>query len=406
MKREDENLTDNTVDTSPSELENQQTGTILVIDDDETMLFLVSDLLDMHGFKVHTARNGHEGMEIFSAHPINLVITDIQMPCMDGMQVLSRVREQDETIPVILVTGKGDLDNALRALRRGAHDFLLKPIKPEVFINVVKKSLELCRLKRFEKNHREWLEREVTRKTRDLRRSYETIKKIQAASVFALARLAESRDGETGDHLKRIQQYCRVLSEQLAKRSRYASHMTEQYIEDLVQCCVLHDIGKVSVSDSVLFCAEKFTPQEFAEMKKHTVRGGEALDQAAKEVGEDNHYLLLGRDVAWYHHERWDGQGYPKGLKGEEIPLAARIVAVADVYDALTTKRRYKTAYSHELAVATIRDASGTHFDPEVVKAFLEVENDFKAIRESICREHGLSDLSGNQHTFEPNYAQ
>jgi putative two-component system response regulator len=385
--------------------EDPESGSVLVIDDDDTTLFLLQDLLDMHGFGVRAARNGHEGLEVFARSKIDLVITDIRMPQMDGMEVLMRVRARDDTVPVILVTGFGDLDNALKALREGAHDFLLKPIKPEIFLNAVKKGLELCRLKRFEKTHTEWLEREVDRKTKDLKGSYETIKKIQSASVFALARLAESRDGETGDHLKRIQRYCRALSERLANRAPYAAVMTEQFIEDLVQCCVLHDIGKVSVPDRVLFCRNAFTPEQRSEMMKHATRGGEALEQAAKEVGEDNNYLFLGRDVAWYHHERWDGSGYPKGLKGDQIPLAARIVAVADVYDALTSKRRYKVAYSHEQARETIREARGTHFDPEVVDAFLEIEAEFMRIRESIAGEDVLSEGIDQDDCVEPSCA-
>jgi putative two-component system response regulator len=362
-------------------------GSVLVIDDDEAVLGLLSDLLALSGFKVQAAMSGQEGLECFGRELPDLVITDIRMPRMDGLQVLKKVREIDDTVAVILVTGYGDLDYALGALREGAHDFLLKPINPEILLNTVKKGLEHGHLRRFQRDYPVFLKREVDLRTEELRKSNETVKKIQGASVFALARLVESRDGETGFHLKRLQKYCRVLCNQLALRDRYKGSMTEQFVEDLVQCSVLHDIGKVAIPDSILFYPGRFSDAEFEIMKQHAVAGGKALEDAAAEVGEGENYLLIGRDVAYYHHERWDGSGYPFGLKGEDIPLSARIVALADVYDALTTERRYKMAYSHESAVNQILVERCMQFDPEVVDAFLDVENVFRAIRTTIFGE-------------------
>lgn len=488
-------------------------GSVLAIDDDATTLGILKDLLEMNGLKVHTASEGRDGIEIFRNSPTDLVITDIRMPHMDGLEVLRRIREIDGNIPVILVTGYGDLDNALGALRRGAYDFLLKPINVEILLNTVRKGLDHCRLKRFERDYRLLLEEQVRARTKELAetneflkgildsstrvsivltdfdrnvlfwntgaedifgytaeemvgssitklypdngleprardrlrdvltnkratvqtnvqqrskdgrlltisltvspmsdasnrirgilglgqdvteqvrlheellRSYRRIRRIQGASIFALAGLAESRDGETGFHLKRMQAYCQVLCDQLAKRERYKEILTEQFIEDLVQCSVLHDIGKVGIPDSILFNPKKFGINEFEIMKQHSIYGGKALEDAANEAGQKESYLFLARDIAYYHHERWDGTGYPFELKGEDIPLSARIVAIADVYDALTTERRYKRSYSHEESKRIIMQDKGKHFDPELVDAFIEAESEFKRIRDEV----------------------
>jgi PAS domain S-box-containing protein len=489
------------------------TGSVLAIDDDETSLGILRDLLEMSGLSVLTALEGQDGIDTFRKNPTDLVITDIRMPRIDGLEVLRRIREIDENIPVILVTGHGDLENALRALRRGAYDFLLKPINVEILLNTVRKGIDHCRLKRFERDYRLLLEEQVRARTKELAetneflkgildsstgvsivltdfdrkvlfwntgaenifgftaeemigssitklyanngfasaadeslrellkdrratlqrnveqqakdgrlltisltvspmsdasnrirgilglgqdvteqvrlheellRSYRRIRRIQGASIFALARLAESRDGETGFHLKRMQAYCKVLCDQLHKREKFLEILTEAYIEDLVQCSVLHDIGKVGIPDSVLFNPRKFGINEYEIMKQHSIMGGKALEDAAKEAGQKESYLFLARDIAYYHHERWDGSGYPFGLRGEDIPLAARIVALADVYDALTTERRYKRSYSHEEARAVIVEDRAKHFDPDVVDAFSEAEAEFKHIRDVV----------------------
>ncbi|MBM3298918.1 MAG: response regulator, partial [Deltaproteobacteria bacterium] len=440
-------------------------SSILAIDDDSTTLELLEDLLSMSGFSVYTAGEGREGIELFSRRRPDLVISDIQMPHMDGLELLKRVGEVDDAVPVILVTGHGDLENALRALRQGAYDFLLKPINPEILMATVRKGLERCRLRRFEKNYRRLLEEQVEERTKELAertrelartneflqgildsstrvaifltdfdnrvlfwnsgaeniygykpeemvgssilqlfpvdevtvetvdklgslvriragtvqenvkqvakdgrnltvslavspmkdasgqlrgilglgqdvtkevslheellKSYKRIKKIQGASIFALAKLAESRDGETAYHLERMQEYCLALCLRLRCRTRYRELMTDQFIEDLVQCSVLHDIGKVAIPDSILFNTDKFGIDEYEIMKQHAIHGGRALEEAAEKAGERESFLTVGKDVAYYHHERWDGKGYPFRLSGEEIPLAARIVAIA-----------------------------------------------------------------------------
>jgi putative two-component system response regulator len=370
-------------------------GSVLVLDDDSASLALLQELLALSGFQVFTAGEGRAGIEVFVRSRPELVITDIRMPHMDGLEFLQSIREVDEITPVIVVTGHGDLNYAMKALRRGAYDFLLKPINPDLMLNAARKAVEHCRLKRFEQDHRRLLEQEVANRTRELARTNEFLRKVQASSVFALAKLAESRDGETGYHLTRMQAYCRALSRELVRHKRFQKAMTEQFVEDLVQCSVLHDVGKVAIPDSILFNPRKFGIDEFEIMKQHAIHGGKALEEAAKEIGDEQSYLSLGKDVAYYHHEHWDGTGYPFGLKGEEIPLAARIVAIADVYDALTSERRYKLAFTHVEAVRMIAGLKGRQFDPELVDAFLEVAEEFRSIRDS-NREAASGELFGD----------
>ena len=374
-----------------------EASSILVIDDDDVVLGVLTDLLELRGFQVLTANEGKAGIEVFRNDRPDLVITDISMPQMDGLQVLRRIGEMDECVPVILVTGHGDLDNALRALRRGAYDFLLKPINPEILLKTVNTGVEHCRLKRFEKDYRRILEEQVEARTKDLMESYRTIEKIQEASVFALAKLAESRDDETGLHLRRLQAYCKAVCLRLRERDAYRRLMVDDFVDNIVRSSVLHDIGKVAIPDNILFSPDKFEMDEFEIMKQHSVFGGKALEEAAIEVGGEENYLSMGRDVAYYHHEHWDGNGYPFGLKGEEIPLAARIVALADVYDALTTQRRYRKAYAHEQAMQAIVSGRDKQFDPEVVDAVLEIEDEFRQIHEQ---------LLGAAHQPSPNFRE
>ncbi len=487
-----------------------QAGLVLAVDDDEISLAVLKELLELSGFTVVTAREGEKAIALFQEIRADLVITDIRMPRMDGLELLRRIRQIDESAPVILVTGHGDMDYALKALRRGAYDFLLKPITVEILLNAVRKGIEHSRLKRFERDYRTLLERQVASRTKELAetnkflkgilnsstsvsivltdfnkkvlfwnagaenifgytagemigrpitklylknselpadlpqlmrnmsgpmeavranvvqrakdgreltisltisamrddsnkvlgilglgqdvteqvrlndeliRSYQRIRRIQGASIFALARLAESRDGETGNHLERMQAYCKILCDYLKEQEKYRLVLTSQFVEDLIQVSVLHDIGKVGIPDNILFHNQKYQPEEFEIMKLHAHYGGQALDDAASRAGQKESYFQLARDIAYYHHERWDGSGYPDGLVGEEIPLGARIVALADVYDALTTKRRYKRAYSHAEARDVIVADSGKHFDPDVVQAFVAMDLEFGRIR-------------------------
>jgi PAS domain S-box-containing protein len=237
---------------------------------------------------------------------------------------------------------------------------------------------------------------EEARLHEELLKSYKRMQRIQRSSIFALARLAEFRDEETGQHLKRMQDYCRILSCRVRLNEKYSEVMTEQFIDDLIQSSLLHDIGKVWLPDSILFKPDKFDREEYDIMKRHCAYGAQALEETADETEQDS-FLATGRDIAYYHHERWDGTGYPSGLSGEEIPLSARVVAITDVYDALTTERRYKRAYTHEEACSLIIENKGHQFDPDLVDAFIEVEEEFRKIREQSPKADRLGSLKGSQ---------
>lgn len=221
---------------------------------------------------------------------------------------------------------------------------------------------------------------EQVRLNEELLESLHLIKQTQDASIFSLAKLAESRDEETGLHLSRIQDYCRVFCAGLCRQDKYRDVMTSNFVDDLIRSSVLHDIGKVALPDSILLCPDRFSAEEYEIMKRHPVFGGQALEDAVKKLGAES-FLSMGRDIAYFHHEHWDGSGYPFGRKGEGIPLSARIVAVVDVYDALTTRRRYKRAFSHAEACAIIIDEKSKQFDPELVDVFLIVVNEFHNVR-------------------------
>ncbi len=220
----------------------------------------------------------------------------------------------------------------------------------------------------------------------DLLESYRKVHEARTATILGLAKLAEYRDEGTGTHLERIREYARILAVQLAKNPKYADRIDQQYIDDIYQSSILHDIGKVGTPDALLLKPGELTEDEFDIIKRHTLMGGNALKAIESQI-ESKSFLAMGKEIAYNHHEKWDGSGYPRGLKGEAIPLSARIIAVADVYDALTTKRFYKEAYSHEKAKSMIIRLKGQHFDPEIVKAFVAIEAEFKRVRREKLKE-------------------
>lgn len=325
---------------------------ILIVDDDVVCAETLQCFLGELGYEVAVARNGKEAFEALCDNDYRIVISDWEMPEMSGVELCRRIRQRQFSayVYVILLTCHGGTENLVAGLNAGADDFLTKPFMPD----------ELCiRLRAAE--------RIVTLENRDL-------------LVFSLAKLAESRDPETGAHLERMREYSRILADQLSRHGKYRDQIDADYVRTLYQTSPLHDIGKVGVPDSVLLKPGRLTEEEFEVMKLHAVVGGQTLD-AALHAQPNADYLRLARDIAWSHHERYDGAGYPRGLAGEEIPLCGRIVALADVYDALTTKRVYKPAFSHEKARAIILEGRGTQFDPEVVDAFLISEPDFIAVK-------------------------
>jgi len=311
---------------------------------------------------------------------------------MDGFEVCRRLKEDREThhIPVIIVTGVPEKEANVRALEAGADDFLVKPFDSVILAARIRSSLRAKMLRDQAIAYQgqlltdnETLEARVRERTVQVTRT-------QEVAVFSIAKLAESRDPETGAHLERMRAYAREIARELVRRGFGEAADSPRFPDQIYLSSPLHDIGKVGIPDRILLKPGKLTGQEFEIMKTHSVIGGDTLRAADLEAGPDS-FLAMGRDIAYYHHERWDGKGYPKGLAGTSVPLAARITAVSDVYDALTSKRPYKEPFSHQRSKDIILEGQGTQFDPEVVDAFLAREEQVVRIRE---RSHDCATVS------------
>jgi putative two-component system response regulator len=381
--------------------ESETREVVLVIDDTAENLALISEVLRGE-FKVKVAPGGARGLQLAQAStPPDLVLLDIMMPEMDGYEVLRQLRADPRTrdIPVIFLTAMSSVEEERRGLELGAVDYSTKPISPPLVQSRVRNHLQLKAARDFLKYKSEFLEREVQRRTRE-------VTMIQEVTIRALASLAETRDNDTGNHILRTQHYVKLLAQKLARHPRFAAFLTEGTIDLLFKSAPLHDIGKIGIPDRILLKAGKLTPDEFEIMKMHTTLGGNAIANAELAIGEEIGFLRYAKEIAYSHQEWWDGSGYPKGLKGDEIPISARLMAVADVYDALINKRVYKRAISHEEAVQVIREGRGTHFDPDVVDAFLgcadgirEIANRYKESSQVLVRqaERMITDLGGEE---------
>jgi putative two-component system response regulator len=351
--------------------------TILIVDDAPENLTLLSELLKLL-YCVKAARTGEKALQIArSDEPPDLILLDVMMPGMNGFEVCRRLREEERTrhIPVIFITAQVAADEEIRGLELGAVDYLTKPINPPTVLMRVDNQLRIKAAADFLRDQNEYLEQEVQRRTRELAA-------IQDVTILAMASLAETRDNETGNHIRRTQHYVSALAEHLAQHPRFASELDDETRQLLFKSAPLHDIGKVGIPDHILLKPGKLTAEEFELMKTHTTLGVAALQTAEERLGMDVPFLRLAKQIAAGHHEKWDGSGYPKGLSGEAIPLSARLMAVADVYDALISKRIYKSPMTHASAVEFIGSQRGQHFDPDIVDAFLALQDEFHGIAE------------------------
>lgn len=354
-----------------------ENNSILVVDDNETNIdFLVDILGDI--YEVMVALDGPTALEQAIANPPDLILLDIMMPDMDGFEVLRNLKAEStlSDLPVIFVTALSEQGYEKQGLELRAVDYITKPFNPSIVKARVRNHLELKQAKEILKDENRLLEYRIQERTRELQRS-------QEATIESLASLAETRDLETGNHIRRTQHYVKILAEYLRDKPRFSSILDQQYVQILFKSTPLHDVGKVGVPDYILLKPDKLTKEEFEEMKKHTLYGRDAL-LAAEKISKSSYYLRMAADIACSHHERWDGTGYPHGLKGEEIPLSARFMAIADVYDALTSKRVYKSAFSHEQAFQIISKGDGRvmpyHFDPDILEAFIAMSDKFEEI--------------------------
>jgi putative two-component system response regulator len=343
------------------------TTTILIVDDEPANLSLLTQLL-RPVYQVRAANSGENALRAATSEPRpDLILLDVMMPEMNGEEVLARLRSNPATvdIPVIFVTALADIDHEERGLALGAADYIAKPIKPAVVLARVRTQIEAKHTRDWLQDKNAILEAEVSRRMveNDL---------TQLVSIRALAHLAETRDPETGNHILRTQNYVRALALRLRQHPRFSAALDPRTIDLLTKSAPLHDIGKVGIPDSILQKPGPLTPQEWVIMKTHSRLGSVAIEQAEIDVAQPVAFLSLAKEIAHWHHEKWDGSGYPDGLRGDAIPLSARLMAVADVFDALISPRVYKPAMSYAQAREIIADGSTGHFDPDIVAAFLE----------------------------------
>jgi putative two-component system response regulator len=351
--------------------------TVLVVDDTTANLMLMNDLLNPL-YTVKVASSGARALKIAnSGTPPDLILLDIMMPEMDGYEVCRRLKSSPATrdIPVIFLTAKAETSDEQTGFELGAVDYITKPISPPIVLARVKTSLTLKAAADFLKDKNVFLEQEVARRT-------EEVRDIQDVTILTMASLAETRDNETGNHIIRTQHYVKLLAVQLREHPRFAHYLDDATINLLFKSAPLHDIGKVGIPDSILLKPGKLTPEEFETMKTHTTQGKLAIESAESRLGKNVPFLRCAKEIAYSHQEKWDGSGYPEGLAGDAIPISARLMAIADVYDALISRRVYKPPFTHEASMAIIEEGRGRHFDPDVVDAFVAIQRQCQEIAE------------------------
>ncbi len=349
---------------------------ILIADDEEQNRQLLTGLCEELGYLTNEAKNGQEAIELAAKQLPDLIIMDVMMPHMSGFEATEKLKAEEGTkhIPIIIATALGSRESRLKGISKGADDFLLKPYDLEELSLRIRNNIKIKKYYDFLKEHNEILEEQVEQRTRKLRESNEKIKQAHIETIYRLTLAAEYKDGELGAHIKRISIYSKILAEKLG--------MDSKYVENIYNSSPMHDIGKVGIPDQILLKPTSLTPEEWEIMKKHTVIGANILE------GSESEFLKMGREIALSHHERWDGSGYPQGLKGEDIPLSGRIVIIADQYDALRSKRPYKQAFDHEKTFEVITKGDGRtvpkHFDPLVLKIFKKTHKEFQEIFETL----------------------
>lgn len=353
---------------------NDQRSTILVIDDAPANLSLLNQLLGTH-YRIKLANGGARGLELATSTLPDLILLDIMMPEMDGYEVCKRLKANPQTarIPVIFLTAKIEAADEELGFELGAVDFIHKPIAPSIVLARIRTHLQIKAWQAFLEDQSAWLQGEVDRRVNE-------VLHLQEATIRVMVSLAEFRDECTGNHIRRTQTYIRLLGEYLSERERDREFLTPEHIDQIAKAAPLHDIGKIAIADHILLKQGRHTPDEFEIMKTHAIKGESMLARTRHEMGEGNLMLHFASQIARHHHERWDGTGYPDRLQGEDIPLAARLMAVADVYDALRSRRPYKAPFSHQEAVRLILSERGKHFDPALVDAFIALEGEFNRI--------------------------
>ncbi|WP_020485457.1 MULTISPECIES: response regulator [unclassified Methylomonas] len=340
--------------------------TILVVDDSPENLTVISELLQPQ-YRVRVATSGQRALQMVANPPYpDLILLDVMMPGMDGYQVFEHLRADPitRTIPVIFVTAMDSMESELHGLDVGAVDYITKPVLPPIVLARIRTQLEL-------KQARDWLRDENTYLEMEIAKRMSENELIQKVSIRALAHLAEIRDPETGNHILRTQGYVQHLALALQSHPRFFATLTDHYIELLTRSAPLHDIGKVGIPDAILQKPGKLTGEEWAVMKTHAKLGSDAIEMAERDATRSVEFLILAKEIAHWHHEKWDGSGYPEALAGDAIPVSARIMALADVFDALISRRVYKEPMAFAEVKTIIAEGRGRHFDPDMADAFL-----------------------------------
>ncbi len=346
---------------------------ILVVDDEDRNLRLLKLLLTSFGYAVLTASNGEEALEKVHDIPPDVILLDIMMPKIDGFEVARQLKRAEETkmIPIVMVTALNEVEDRVKAFEAGADDFLNKPVDKTELRARVQSLVKVKALNDHMRNYQKELETEVAKRTKQLRQAFKKLKEVSLESICHLCRAAEYKDENTGEHIRRMSHYTSAVARKMG--------LNKQTVENLLCTVPMHDVGKIGIPDYILLKPGKLNDKEWEIMKQHTIIGAQILG------GSDGKFNKLGQTIALSHHEKWDGSGYPKGLKGSRIPLVGRIAAIADVFDALTSGRPYRMKpFSLEEAFNYIKEERGRHFDPEVVDAFFTATDEILLIKENI----------------------
>lgn len=350
-------------------------ATILIVDDSSDNLhFLIGLLKDSYKLKV--ANSGEKAIKIIKAeNKPDLILLDVMMPGISGYEVCQILKRDSvyRDIPIIFLTAMTSLEDEKKGLELGGSDYITKPINPAILFARVKTQLQNKAAADILRDHNALLEKEVLERTKE-------VILIKDVAILAMASLAETRDSETGNHILRTQHYVLVLAKELKSHPRFAEFLSDSNINLLFKSAPLHDIGKVGIPDRILLKPGRLDADEFEIMKTHTTLGRDALANAEKALGVDVDFFKIAKEIAYSHQEKWDGSGYPLGISGEEIPISARLMAVADVYDALISRRVYKDGIPHEKACLIIEEGRGSHFDPDVIDAFVKIHDEFRVI--------------------------
>ena len=344
---------------------------ILAVDDEEPIRKLLRVNFTVDGYDVITASNGISALELMEEYKPDLVILDIMMPKMDGYAIAERLRRQDETrvIPIIMVTALREADDRVKAWELGADGFLSKPVELRELLTRVNSLLKVKDYNDHLRDHQRELEAELAKRTEELQQAFRKTKTASLETIHRLSRAAEYRDEDTGTHIQRVIHYAAAIARQMG--------LDDESVKSILYAAPMHDVGKIGIPDRILRKPEKLDPDEWETMKKHTIIGAEILS------GSDADFIELAGVIALTHHEKWDGSGYPDGLKGTDIPLAGRITAIADVFDALTSKRPYKDPFSVEEALSIIEEGRGSHFGPKIVDAFFTIEDEILSVKDN-----------------------